>query len=37
MARILQATADGLQQQWLLDPDVDMAATIETVFALLRP
>lgn len=37
MARLLQATADGLQQQWLLDPDVDMAATIETVFALLRP
>lgn len=28
-ARILQAVSDGLQLQWMLDPDVDMAGTLE--------
>lgn len=35
LARILQAVSDGLQLQWMLEPDVDMAATIETLFDLL--
>ncbi|MBN9176517.1 MAG: TetR/AcrR family transcriptional regulator [Microbacterium sp.] len=35
LARILQAVADGMQLQWMLDPDVDMAATIDAVFTLL--
>ncbi|MCT9819775.1 TetR/AcrR family transcriptional regulator [Microbacterium sp. W1N] len=37
VARLIQAVTDGLQLQWLLDPSVDMAATLETFFALLRP
>lgn len=28
-ARILQAVSDGLQLQWMLDPGVDMAGTLE--------
>ncbi|MEN0085743.1 MAG: TetR/AcrR family transcriptional regulator [Leifsonia sp.] len=35
IARIIQAVADGLQLQWLQDPTVDMAATVDAVFALL--
>ncbi|MFG2960960.1 TetR/AcrR family transcriptional regulator [Streptomyces sp. NPDC048291] len=30
VARMLLALSDGLQLQWLLDPDVDMEGTIET-------
>lgn len=37
MARIMQAVADGLQVQWMLDPDVDMAGTIEALFDALSP
>lgn len=35
LARIFQAVADGLQLQWMLEPDVDMAATVEALFAAL--
>lgn len=37
LARILQAVADGMQLQWLLDRDVDMAATVEALFDALDP
>jgi hypothetical protein len=35
LVRIVQAVADGMQLQWMLDPEVDMAATIAAVFTLL--
>lgn len=35
LARIVQATSDGLQLQWLQDPSVDMAATMEALFAAI--
>jgi Transcriptional regulator len=35
IARIIQAATDGLQLQWLLDPSIDMAAVLETLFTLL--
>lgn len=35
VARILQAVADGMQLQWLLDRDVDMAAAVEGLFRIL--
>ena len=35
LVRIVQAVADGMQLQWMLDPEVDMAATIDAVFTLL--
>lgn len=35
MARILQAAADGLQLQWMLDPEIDMADAMSTLFDLL--
>ncbi len=35
LARILQAVADGMQIQWMLDPDVDMAATVGALFDAL--
>ena len=35
IARIFQAVADGLQVQWMLEPDVDMAATVDALFELL--
>ncbi|MBS1696783.1 MAG: TetR/AcrR family transcriptional regulator [Actinobacteria bacterium] len=31
------ALADGLQNAWMLDPTIDMAADIEQFFALLKP
>jgi len=31
------ALADGLQNAWILDPTIDMAADVEQFFALLRP
>lgn len=37
LARIFQAVADGMQLQWMLDPDVDMAATVDALFELLLP
>ena len=37
LARLFQAVADGLQVQWLLEPDVDMAGTVGALFDLLDP
>lgn len=37
LARILQATADGLQVQWLADPSVDMPALLDDLFTTLLP
>ncbi|MHC3000102.1 TetR family transcriptional regulator [Microbacterium sp. HJ5] len=37
LARVFQAVADGLQVQWMLEPDVDMAGTIDALFAALDP
>ena len=37
LARIFQAVADGLQIQWMLDPQVDMAATVSALFDALTP
>jgi AcrR family transcriptional regulator len=37
LARLFQAASDGMQLQWLLDPDVDMAATVDALFQLLAP
>ena len=37
LARMLQALADGLQLQWLVDPDLDMGTVIEALFELARP
>jgi AcrR family transcriptional regulator len=37
LARIFQAVADGLQLQWMLEPDVDMAATVDALFDALDP
>lgn len=36
-ARIFQAVADGLQLQWMLEPDIDMAATMTALFDALDP
>lgn len=35
LARIFQAVADGLQLQWMLDPTVDMAAIMDSLFTTL--
>ncbi|MGH1548727.1 TetR/AcrR family transcriptional regulator [Leifsonia poae] len=35
LARLVQAVSDGLQLQWLQDPSVDMAATVDAMFTLL--
>lgn len=37
LARIFQAVSDGLQLQWMLEGDVDMAAIIGALFDLLLP
>ncbi len=37
IARLLQAAADGLHVQWMLEPDLDMAAAMEALFELLHP
>ncbi|WP_106815126.1 TetR/AcrR family transcriptional regulator [Microbacterium timonense] len=37
LARIFQAVADGMQVQWMLEPHVDMAATVGALFDLLTP
>lgn len=34
LARVLVAVSDGMQVQWMLDPEVDMAASIELVWRL---
>lgn len=36
LARIFQAVADGLQVQWMLEPEVDMAGTIDALFEALE-
>lgn len=37
LARIFQAVADGMQIQWMLDPEVDMAGTVDALFDALTP
>lgn len=37
LARLFQAVADGLQLQWMLEPDVDMAAILDALFDVVRP
>ena len=37
LATIVHALADGLQPHWLLDPDLDMAGTIEALLTALDP
>ena len=37
IARLFQAVADGMQLQWMLEPDVDMTATVGALFELLAP
>lgn len=37
MSRILQAVSDGLQLQWMIEPDLDMAAGVDALFELLTP
>jgi len=37
VARIFQAVADGLQLQWMLEPDLDMAATVGALFDMFDP
>lgn len=37
LASLLIAASDGLQIQWLLDPDVGLESTLRTLGALLRP
>ncbi|SKA97745.1 transcriptional regulator, TetR family [Agreia bicolorata] len=36
-AAIVQAVTDGLQAQWMLDPEIDMAGTIDALLAALIP
>ena len=35
LARILQAVSDGLQLQWMLEPDIDMAGIVAQLFDAL--
>ncbi|MFT4234758.1 MAG: TetR/AcrR family transcriptional regulator [Microbacterium sp.] len=37
LARLVQAAADGLQLQWMVDPSVDMADALGTLFDLIAP
>lgn len=37
MARVIQAVADGLQIQWMIDPTVDMPGIIEALMDVLYP
>lgn len=37
LATVVHALADGLQTHWLLDPNLDMAATIDALFGALDP
>ncbi|MFZ1382263.1 MAG: TetR/AcrR family transcriptional regulator [Scrofimicrobium sp.] len=34
-ARIIQATTDGMQLQWMIEPEVDMAKSVEVLLSLL--
>ncbi len=36
-ARVVQAVADGLQLQWMIDPSVDMPGIVESVLDVLYP
>jgi len=36
-ARVVQAVADGLQLQWLIDPSVDMPGILEALMDVLYP
>ncbi|MDZ8275021.1 TetR/AcrR family transcriptional regulator [Microbacterium aquimaris] len=36
-SRLLQAVSDGLQLQWMLEPDLDMAATTTALLDLIVP
>jgi AcrR family transcriptional regulator len=36
LARMIQGLADGLQLQWLVDPDFEMGAVVEALFELLQ-
>lgn len=35
LARLLQAVSDGAQMQWLVEPELDMPALVDALFALL--
>jgi len=37
LARLLQAVTDGAQMQWLVEPELDMAALVDALFALVVP
>ncbi len=37
VARLVQAVADGMQVQWMLEPHVDMSAVVEALFTALAP
>ncbi len=37
MAALVIAASDGLQTQWLLDPDVDIARSLELLERILEP
>lgn len=37
LARLLQAVSDGIQIQWLLEPDLDMAEVVDAFFELITP
>ena len=37
MAALVIAASDGLQTQWLLDPDVDIAKSLELLERILEP
>jgi len=37
LARLFQAVADGMQLQWMLEPDVDMTTAVGALFELITP
>ncbi|MEV4736285.1 MULTISPECIES: TetR/AcrR family transcriptional regulator [unclassified Microbacterium] len=37
MGRVIQAVADGLQLQWMIDPSVDMPGVLEALLDVLYP
>lgn len=37
VARLAQAVADGMQLQWMLDPEADMRAVVDALFVALAP
>lgn len=37
LARIVQAVADGVQLQWMMDPSFDMADTVDALFEAVAP